>query len=189
MRRFIKGEQDAREFTITGRPKIPWSGRLGQTLPCFAFMVYSPPLSEDFRRTLIRKMTYSVSGSALESARDSGGEVLGMLQAKHTWSCFCKGELKLKINNYRLSYPFLCEKAHSGYCRRKDQSKFRQHTFVPTYKRRLNLIIWLWVISMVDPDLREGFEKRVRWKIGEAACWLAGLIGFEVRSNYMFRAQ
>lgn len=187
MRRFIKGEQDAREFYHNRSPKYLGLA-VGASSAVFAFYgLIGPPLFSTvvgrFSPNVDKKMTYSVSGSALESAGIPEGEVFNNVAGKTPNPVF-KGGSELKINNTPIVFQ---ENTPLDTAVEKINQNFK-HTFVHAnnVNGRLNLYRSTRADFLQDPIYREGFEKRVR-DVKIRSGMLAGLIGFVAASvTYTF---
>ena len=178
MRKFIKGEQDAREFYHNQSPKILGLA-VGAGSSIFTFYgLIGPPLFStilgSFSPNVDKKLSFKVNGSAATIAGLEEPNVFNNSMGKTKHPVFNAGS-ELIIN--RTKIPFT-ESTTLDSAIIKINSTFDNHyVHASNEGGRLNLYRSSRPDFLQDPIYREGFEKRVRdYKIRNAM--LSGLIGF-----------
>lgn len=178
MRKFIKGEQDAREFYHNQSPKILGLA-VGAGSSIFTFYgLIGPPLFStvlgSFSPNVDKKLTFDVKGSAAAVAGFEETEIFNNAAGKTKNPVFTAGS-ELKINRTTIDFP---ETTTLDSAVAKINATFDNHyVHASNESGRLNLYRSSRPDFLQDPIYREGFEKRVRdFKIRNAM--LSGLVGF-----------
>lgn len=178
MRRFIKGEQDAREF-YTNRVVPATSIVVGAASSYLAFyglpipVIYATVVGA-YSPNLKKKMTFEVGGSAAEKAGLKSGPILNSSIGSITNPVFEKGsDLTIGKRKFAFTESTTLDSAVSMI--NADFKKHRVHA--ANHDNMLKLYKSDNDRNMEDEIYREGFEKRSRdYKIRRAL--IGGFIGF-----------